>query len=457
MEDMYKPVELFSVELGRGLANDKEFMDKLYEKTEEMRDRHFKNYGIIVPKIKRYISEDLHPRGYRIAISETPFDEFILKKNFLAIDTGDVKKTIRGKKIKEPAFHLDALWISPKREKIARQAGYRVASPHTVLAVHLFELIEQNQSLIITTKYVNNLLKILKKENEILFEGFKSEFGSSYINTLKKVLQNLAKENFNIRDIKTILETMCDADLDHNIFSMTKRVRIAIAPQTIIPLCDENKKLNVIKFIPNNSDILNFKDEFLEKLAKLSPEQLKKTNIILIPDSLSQELRLDFEEMFSKKYFYIFSNSEINAAIKINPNINLEKIIIIGDSNSLKEVEENPICDEKLQREKVIEQIKNSDVIITNESENIAVGLHYDKELEESEILFADKNLDRIKEISSEYELIFIDACAPDLAKNLFNEYPQNHGVIMEEKSSESVAKIYANLKKKGLWNETLA
>ena len=456
MEDFYKPVELFSVELGRGLANDKEFMDNFFEEIEWRREDHFKTYGVVVPKIKTYVNTDLPDREYRICISGIAVDEFLLKKNsLLAILTGEETKQIDGLKTKEPTFHADALWISSTKQNEAEQAEYSIVLPHTILATHLFELIKQNQSLVITTKYVNNLLEDCKKENEYLINEYKEKFGLNNLSTLKQILQNLSKEKLNIRDIERILEIMCDSQKDllkPDIPKLTEEVRLAIAPQTILSLCDEKKKIKVINFYINNTDIYNLPRAFLEKVKSILLESIKETNIIISPDSNRRDIQILVSKVIGFKNFKIFSLSEFTEAREINPNLVIKTVSKIEDPNPEIIDMNKSIDDSTFQKDKVIEQIKGSDVIITNENENIAVGLRYDKEKEEPKFLFANNNLDEIKKISSEYELVFTNACAPDLAKDLFDEYQKDQKSIPES-SYKSISKIYANLHKKGLWH----
>ena len=58
----------------------------------------------------------------------------------LAMDAGVASGRLEGHKTIEPAFGLDAYWISPAQKDQAEAMNYTVVDPSSVLATHLTEI-----------------------------------------------------------------------------------------------------------------------------------------------------------------------------------------------------------------------------------------------------------------------------------------------------------------------------
>ncbi len=126
----------------------------------------------------------------------------------MAMDPGTVTKTIKGIPTKEPAFGLDALWITEDKREHAQIAGYTVVDCTTVMATHFSEIIKQHAHELLGRQETQNLIDNLAKTYPKLVE----ELIPNILNlgSIMRVLQNLLGEGISIRDLRSILETMAD-------------------------------------------------------------------------------------------------------------------------------------------------------------------------------------------------------------------------------------------------------
>jgi flagellar biosynthesis protein FlhA len=80
----------------------------------------------------------LAPNAYRILLEDAPIAAWELQcDKLLAIDSGQVTKTVPWTAAKEPVYGLPGLWIMPGQREQAEMHGYLVCEAGAALAVHL--------------------------------------------------------------------------------------------------------------------------------------------------------------------------------------------------------------------------------------------------------------------------------------------------------------------------------
>ncbi|THB72589.1 MAG: flagellar biosynthesis protein FlhA [Desulfobulbaceae bacterium] len=204
-------VDLLELEVGYGLIP---FVDssqdgELLTRIQSIRKQFAVNNGFIVPPIHIKDNLQLNPNQYTIALKGVLVAETeMMPGHFMAMDPGIVTETIKGIPTKEPAFGLDALWITEDKKERAQMAGYTVVDCTTVMATHISEIIKQHAHEMIGRQEVQNLLDNLHKTYPKLVEEIVPSIVS--LGTIMRVLQNLLSEGISIRDLRTILETMAD-------------------------------------------------------------------------------------------------------------------------------------------------------------------------------------------------------------------------------------------------------
>jgi flagellar biosynthesis protein FlhA len=148
--------------------------------------------------------------------------------NLLAMDPGNVSTPVAGIPTKEPAFGLDAIWITPRQKEEATYAGYTVVDLSTVIATHVTELIRQNASELLGRQELQTLIDSFKQIAPKVVEDLIPNMLS--LGSVLKVMRNLLKESVPIRDLRTILEALADAaPIQKDPQILTEHVRAALA------------------------------------------------------------------------------------------------------------------------------------------------------------------------------------------------------------------------------------
>ena len=121
--------------------------------------------GMIVPVIRIRDNLQLQPNEYVIKIKgiEVGTGQLLLN-HYLAMDAGNVVDKVPGEPTKEPAFGLDALWISEENRERAEIAGYTVVDAPSVLATHLTEVIKNHAHELLGRQEVQTLLDSLRND-----------------------------------------------------------------------------------------------------------------------------------------------------------------------------------------------------------------------------------------------------------------------------------------------------
>jgi flagellar biosynthesis protein FlhA len=109
---------------------------------------------------------------------------------------------------KEPAFGLDAIWITRGLREKAENSNWTVVDATSVLATHLSEIVRGHADELLTREEVSNLLIQLKAKTPKLVEELVP--GIVKPSDLQKILQALLRERVAIRDLETIIETLAE-------------------------------------------------------------------------------------------------------------------------------------------------------------------------------------------------------------------------------------------------------
>jgi flagellar biosynthesis protein FlhA len=224
-------VDPLELEVGYGLVNlvDSEKNGDLLERITGIRKQFAMEMGILVPPLRIRDNLELKPGDYQVLLKGIPVATgSMMVGHLLAMDPGNITDKMKGIPTKEPAFGLDALWISANDKDQANYAGYTVVDLSTVIATHLTEVIRSNCSDILGRQELQTLLDGLKQTAPKVIEDLIPNLVS--VGVVLKVLKNLLKEGVSIRDLKTILEAigeMAPHQKDPNL--LTEHVRTALA------------------------------------------------------------------------------------------------------------------------------------------------------------------------------------------------------------------------------------
>lgn len=225
------PLDLVELEVGYGLINivESDKSGDLLERIVSIRKQFALDLGIVVPSIHIRDNLQLAPGEYRVLIKGNRVGGGTLRPEFmLAMDPGNVMERIEGIATKEPAFGLDALWVSPNRKEEAEMAGYTVVDLPTVMATHLTEIVRTHAHELLGRQEASVLVDNFKKSHPKVVEELIPDQMS--LGSVVRVLQGLLKEQVSIRDLLTIFETLADeSPRNKDVEVLTENVRRALA------------------------------------------------------------------------------------------------------------------------------------------------------------------------------------------------------------------------------------
>ncbi len=244
------PLDMVELEVGYGLINvvDSSKSGDLLERISSIRKQFALDLGIIVPSVHIRDNLQLAPGEYRFLIKGNKIGGGILRPDaLLAMDPGQITEVIDGIKTKEPAFGLDAVWISQANRERAELAGYTVVDLPTVMATHVTEMIRTHAHELLGRQEASQLVDNFKRTHPKVIEDLIPDALS--LGGVVKVLQNLLKEQVSIRDLLTIFETLADeAARTKDLDLLTESVRKQLSRSITAKYTNEEGAVTVLTF-----------------------------------------------------------------------------------------------------------------------------------------------------------------------------------------------------------------
>lgn len=247
------PLDLVEVEVGYGLINIVESHESgdLLERIVSIRKQFAMDLGVIIPPVHIRDNLQLRPGEYRILVKGNKVAQGDLKAEcFLAMDPGGVNRKIEGVKTKEPAFGLDALWITKSQKEEAELCGYTVVDLPTVMATHITEVLRTHAYELFGRQEASGLIDNFKKIYPKVVEDLIPDLLP--LGSVVRVLQALLKEQISIRDMLTIFEALADeASRTKDVEQLTESVRKRLSRSITAKYMDDGGTLQVMTLSSN--------------------------------------------------------------------------------------------------------------------------------------------------------------------------------------------------------------
>lgn len=278
--DSVQGVDMLELEVGYGLIKvvDSSKSGDLLERISSIRKQFAFDLGLLVPSVHIRDNLSLAAGEYRFLIKGSKVGGGILKPDMLmAMDPGNVTDRVEGIPTKEPAFGLDAVWISKAQKDKAEFSGYTVVDLPTVMATHITEMIRTHAHELLGRQEASQLIENFKKTHPKVVEDLIPDNMS--LGGVVKVMQNLLKEQVSIRDLLTIFETLADdsariKDLD----VLTENVRKQLSRTITEKYMNDDGEISVMTF-----------DSRLEELISSSLLQTEQgIQLVMDPQSASK-------------------------------------------------------------------------------------------------------------------------------------------------------------------------
>ena len=245
-------VDPLKIELGYGLialADPKQGGD-LLTRIQVIRQQMASRMGFVVPVVRIVDNMRLRPNEYAIKLREAVVARYeLMPGHFLAMNPGLVDEEIEGVPTTEPAFGLQAVWVSQANRDRAERLGYTIVEPSAVLATHLTEVITDHAPDLLTRQDVRHLIDNVKETAPSVVEELLPNTLS--LGEIQKVLQALLAERVSVRNLEVILEVLADyARRTRDPELLTEYCRHALARQICASYADEDNVLHIVTLAP---------------------------------------------------------------------------------------------------------------------------------------------------------------------------------------------------------------
>ncbi|MCF2950204.1 flagellar biosynthesis protein FlhA [Paraglaciecola aquimarina] len=257
--DDVQHVDTIGLEVGYRLIPlvDKAQGGELLTRIKGVRKKLSQELGFLIPPVHIRDNLDLSPNNYTIAMLGVTVGESELSHDDeLAINPGQVFGKLEGKATTDPAFGLEAVWIKGNQREHAQTLGYTVVDAATVVATHLSQLLTNNAYQLLGHEEVQQLLDLLAKTSPKLVEGLVPDVLP--LSTVVKVLQTLLYEGVPIRDMRSIVQTLCEfgpKSQDPDV--LVSAVRIALKRLIVQEINAGEPEIPVITLAPELEQMLH--------------------------------------------------------------------------------------------------------------------------------------------------------------------------------------------------------
>ena len=252
------PVDVLGLEVGYRLIPlvDRGQDGELLKRIRGLRKKFAQDIGFLSAPVHIRDNLELRPNAYRLTLKGALIgDGEAFPGQYLAINPGRVSGQIAGTPTQDPAFGLPAVWIDATLREQANVFGYTVVDASTVIATHLNHVILSHATELLGRQETQALLDHLAVESPKLVEDIVPK--QLALGVLQRVLQNLLEEGVNIRDMRTIVETLAEhAPRTQDPLELTSQVRIALGRAIVQQLYPTGNEMQIMALDPGLERII---------------------------------------------------------------------------------------------------------------------------------------------------------------------------------------------------------
>jgi flagellar biosynthesis protein FlhA len=247
------------LELGYGLVGlvDERKGAPLMARITGIRRQLSRELGFVVPLVRVRDNLALGPNSYRIIVAGVICaEDEIWPEDLLALDSGDIVQPVDGRRVKDPTFGLDAVWIRPEKRAEAVVAGYTVVDPPTVIATHLNQIIQVSAAEMFGMDEAQKLLDALKESAPQLVAGLTPQ--PLPLASIAALCRALLAEGVPLKDFRRIAEAMVDAAREEtDPVQLVEGVRQRIGGLIVQTIAPARMPLPVLTLDPELESLLN--------------------------------------------------------------------------------------------------------------------------------------------------------------------------------------------------------
>ncbi len=207
-------------------------------KIKSLRKLFAKEYGFILPSVRIKDEPTLPNSSYAILVQGVEVARGEVRPTMMmVINPAESPISLPGEHMKEPAFGLDAVWVTAELANQAESEGYTVVDPESVITTHLTAVIKEHMPELLTYGATRSMVDKLDREYQKLVTEISANSPAILV---QQVLQALLSERISIRNFPLIIEAIIEASrTSTKVATITEHVRLKLANQICKSLEDE--------------------------------------------------------------------------------------------------------------------------------------------------------------------------------------------------------------------------
>jgi type III secretion protein V len=201
-----------------------------YDQLLALRNRLYYDLGVIFPAIQVKGNTPGDPGSYTIWANEVPIAGGQIRLD--AVMVNDTIENIsmyglKGDNTTNPATGKPAAWIPRDQAERAKTVGLEVWDTQEILLLHLTHYLRKNAKEFIGIQEVQRMVSAVKQYYPTLVEETVPKPVS--LQTLTEILRRLVEEEVSVRDMKGILQVLCEwGRVEHEVLALTEQVRAGL-------------------------------------------------------------------------------------------------------------------------------------------------------------------------------------------------------------------------------------
>ena len=245
--------ESLTAYVDRDTDNGKKFFEQLLA----CRNSLYYELGVVFPSIQVSGNAPGEAGTYTIWANEVPLVNGQIRLDAVMVnDTAEKIATygFKGEATTNPASGKPAAWIPRADAERAKAAGYQIWDTPDVLILHMSGFLKKNAREFVGIQEVQVMVSALKQYYPTLIDETVPKPVS--LQTLTDILRRLVEEEVSIRDLKSILQTLCEwGRVEHEVLALTEHVRAGLKRKICYQISQGRPLLFVYRLDPEIEEI----------------------------------------------------------------------------------------------------------------------------------------------------------------------------------------------------------
>src|SRR5579883_13150 len=219
------------LQVGEGITpfvdRETEIGQRFYEQLLSVRNNLYYELGVIFPPLQIKGNSAGDPGHYMIWANEVPVASGQVRTDAVLVNDSAQAISVYGftaESTVNPGTGKPAAWIPRDQAERAKASGLQVWDSHEILLMHFVHYLKKNAKEFLGIQEVQQMVAAVKQYYPTLVDETVPKPVS--LQTLTEILRRLVEEEVSVRDLKTILQSLCEwGRVEHEVLPLTEHVR----------------------------------------------------------------------------------------------------------------------------------------------------------------------------------------------------------------------------------------